>query len=216
MPYRLYQEEKQKAISILNNIKVKLYERGWFPATSGNLSYKLHKDPLYFAITSSGKDKGTVTHEDVIFVNDKAEPIEKTKLKPSAETKIHAEIYKKTDAGMIIHIHTVNNNFISEVYFRKGYVPMKNLEMIKALDIWEEDAYIEVPIVENWFNINKLAEEVGKTVNPKVPGILIRNHGIYSWGKDEFEAKRHLEAFEFIFDYMRSLILFKNSIDIFD
>ena len=212
MPYRLYQEEKQKAVSILNDIKVKLYKKGWFPATSGNLSYKLHDDPLYFAITSSGKDKGTVSHEDVIFVDKDAKPIEKTRLKPSAETKIHSQIYQKTDAGMVIHIHTTNNNFISEVYFQYGYVPIKNLEMIKALDIWRENVLIKIPIVENWFDLEKLAEECRKSIDVNIPGILIRNHGIYTWGKNEFEAKRHIEAFEFMFSYMKDLILFKREL----
>ncbi len=215
MPYRLYQEEKQKAVNVLNDIKVKLYERGWFPATSGNLSYKLHDNPLYFAITSSGKDKGIVTHEDVIFVDKDAVPIEKTKQKPSAETKIHSQIYQKTDAGMVIHIHTVNNNFVSSVYFEEGYVPLKDMEMIKALDIWKEDAFVKIPIIENYFDLNKLAEEAGKAINPEVPGLLIKNHGIYAWGKNEFEAKRHVEAFEFMFEYMKDMILFKGSKDIF-
>ncbi len=212
MPYRLYQEEKQKAVNVLNEIKVKLYNRGWFPATSGNLSYKLHDDPLYFAITSSGKDKGTVTHEDVIFVDKDAKPIEKTRLKPSAETKIHSQIYQKTDAGCVIHIHTVNNNFVSQVYFENGYVPLKDMEMIKALDIWEEDAFLKVPIIENWFDLDKLASEAGKSVNPEVPGLLIRNHGIYAWGRNEFEAKRHIEAFEFMFEYMKNMMLFTGKI----
>ena len=211
MPHRLYQEEKQKAVNILNDIKVKLYQRGWFPATSGNLSYKLHDDPLYFAITSSGKDKGTVTHEDVIFVDKDAKPIENTRLKPSAETKIHSQVYQKTDAGMVIHIHTVNNNFISEIFFEDGFVPLKNMEIIKALYIWKEDAYIEVPIIENWFDLDKLAAEAGKAINPQIPAILIRNHGIYAWGRKEFEAKRHIEAFEFMFEYMKNMILFKGS-----
>ncbi len=215
MPYRLYQEEKQKAVNILNNIKVKLYNNGWFPATSGNLSYKLSSDPLYFAITSSGKDKGTVTHEDVIFVDKDAKPIEKTKLKPSAETKIHSQIYQKTDAGCIIHIHTVNNNFVSQIFFEKGFVPVKDMEMIKALDIWKEGAYIKIPIIENFFDLEKLAEEAGKFLDPEVPGLLIRNHGIYAWGKNEFEAKRHIEAFEFIFEYMKEMILIKGSENIF-
>jgi len=208
MPYRLYQEEKQKAVNILNDIKVKFYSRGWFPATSGNLSYKLHDNPLYFAITSSGKDKGTVTHEDVIFVDKDAKPIEKTKLKPSAETKVHSQIYQKTDAGCIIHIHTVNNNFVSQVYFDEGFVPLKDMEMIKALDIWEEDVSVKIPIIQNWFDLDKLAEEAGKVIDPKVPGLLIRNHGIYAWGKDEFEAKRHVEGFEFMFEYMKNMIIF--------
>ncbi len=215
MPYRLYQEEKQRAVNILNDIKIKLYNRGWFPATSGNLSYKLHEDPLFFAITSSGKDKGTVTHEDVIFVDKNAKPIEKTKQKPSAETKIHSQIYQKTDAGMVIHIHTTNNNFISQVFFDDGFVPLKDMEMIKALDIWDENAFVKLPIIENWFDLDKLAEEAGKAINPDVPGLLIRNHGIYAWGKNEFEAKRHIEAFEFMFEYMKDMIIFKGSKNIF-
>jgi methylthioribulose-1-phosphate dehydratase len=209
MPYRLYQEEKQKAVNVLNELKIKLYNKGWFPATSGNLSYKLHENPLMFAITSSGKDKGTVTHEDVIFVNKDAEPVEKTRLKPSAETKIHSQIYQKTDAGCVIHIHTVNNNFISSLYFDEGKVKLKDMEMIKALDIWEENAEVEIPIVENFFDLDKLAEETGKAINQKVPAVLIKNHGIYSWGRNEFEAKRHIEAFEFMFEFMKNLILLK-------
>lgn len=208
-------EEKQKAISILNNLKMDLYSRGWFPATSGNLSYKLRNEPLVFAVTASGKDKGKITPEDIIFVDRNAKPIEPTNLKPSAETKIHSRVYQKTDAGCVIHIHTVNNNFVSEVYFENSFVPIKNIEMIKALNIWEEDAYIQIPIVENFFDLDLLAEEVGKRIDRKVPAVLIRNHGIYCWGRNEFEAKRHVEAFEFIFDYMKNMILFKGSKDIF-
>lgn len=213
---KIYLEDKEHAIDILNDLKIQLHQRGWFFATSGNLSYKLSDEPLIFAVTTSGKDKGKITSEDIIFVDKDAKPIEATRLKPSAEAKIHSNIYKKTDAGCVIHIHTVNNNFVSEVYFEKGVVPIKNLEMIKALDIWEEDAYIEVPIIENFFDLNKLAEEAGKAINPKIPGILIRNHGIYAWGRNEFEAKRHVEAFEFMFDYMRNLILFKGTTNIWE
>lgn len=215
MSYTIYQEEKQKAVHVLNEIKVKLYHRGWFPATSGNLSYKLHDEPLIFAVTTSGKDKGTVTHEDVMFVDKDGKPVEATRMKPSAEVKIHAGIYQKTDAGCVIHIHTPSNNFISSVYFEEGKVPIKDMEMIKALDIWKEDAYIEVPIVENYFNLDQLAEETTKAINPEVPAVLIKNHGIYVWGRNEFEAKRHTEAFEFMFEYMKNMILYKGSKNIF-
>ncbi len=207
-------EERQKAIETLNKLKIELHNKGWFPATSGNLSLKIKDDPLIFAVTSSGKDKGKITHEDILFVDKEATPVLKTKLKPSAETKIHSQIYQKTDAGCVVHVHTVNNNFISEVFFDKGVVPIKNLEMIKALDIWKENAYIEVPIIENFFDLEKLAKEAGKAVNPDVPAVLIRNHGVYVWGKNDFEAKRHIEAFEFMFEYMKNIILFKGSINI--
>lgn len=215
MPYRLYQEEKQRAVFILNEIKTSLYQKGWFPATSGNLSYKLHDDPLIFAVTTSGKDKSVVTHEDVIFVDIEGHAVEKTRLKPSAEVKIHSGIYQKTYAGCVIHIHTPTNNFISSVYYEDKKVRIKNLEMIKALDIWKEDASIEIPIVDNFFDLNALSKAALMAIDKDVPAIMIHNHGIYAWGKDHFEAKRHIEAFEFMFEYMKNMILFKASKDIF-
>jgi methylthioribulose-1-phosphate dehydratase len=31
-------------------------------------------------------------------------------------------------------------------------------------------------------------------------GFLLRRHGLYAWGKDLDEARRHLEIFEFLFE----------------
>ncbi|MEL7265147.1 MAG: class II aldolase/adducin family protein, partial [Planctomycetota bacterium] len=31
-------------------------------------------------------------------------------------------------------------------------------------------------------------------------GFLIRGHGLYTWGRDLFAARRHVEIFEFLFD----------------
>ena len=33
----------------------------------------------------------------------------------------------------------------------------------------------------------------------KLWGYLIDGHGLYAWGRDMAEARRHLEAFEFLF-----------------
>ena len=30
------------------------------------------------------------------------------------------------------------------------------------------------------------------------PGFLIRGHGLYAWGRDMFEAQRHVEGLEFL------------------
>lgn len=200
-------EKRQETIFRLNEVKMTFAARGWFPATSGNLSLKVQSDPLAFLVTASGKDKTKITPEDYLFVNEKAEPFEQTDLKPSAETLVHAAIYKKIrEAGAVFHVHTIANNVISELYFAKGYCTIGNQEIIKGLGIWEEGASIEIPIVENYADIANLAWEIEKVIVPGIPGVLIRNHGIYAWGKNDFEAKRHLEAFEFLFAYQLQLM----------
>ncbi|AMA74070.1 methylthioribulose 1-phosphate dehydratase [Aneurinibacillus thermoaerophilus] len=195
-------EIRQQVFQQLDQVKLAFAARGWFPGTSGNLSIKISSAPLLVAVTASGKDKTVCTPHDYLVVDENSKPYEATTLKPSAETQIHTAIYRNIpEIGAVFHVHTVPNNIVSELYGNQGYVTLRNQELIKGLGIWEEGAEIQIPIVENYANIPRLAKEVERVLNPQVPGVLIRNHGIYAWGKNDFEAKRHLEAFEFLFAY---------------
>ncbi|MFD0713642.1 methylthioribulose 1-phosphate dehydratase [Paenibacillus sp. GCM10027626] len=198
-------EEKQRALAELADIKSLFAARGWFPGTSGNLSIRVGgfaEDDFQFAITASGKDKSLSTPEDFLFVDQSGQPCEPTRLKPSAETLIHCEIYRMTGCGAIFHIHSVFNNIVSELFWERKSVPVDGVELIKGFNIWDEEAHIEIPIVSNFAHIPSIVPEVTERLDGRIPGILLRKHGIYAWGANAFEAKRHLEAFEFIFEYV--------------
>ncbi|WCN37354.1 methylthioribulose 1-phosphate dehydratase [Aneurinibacillus uraniidurans] len=195
-------EARQLAFQQLDQAKLTFAARGWFPGTSGNLSVKISSSPLLVAVTASGKDKTLSTPNDYLVVDAENKPYETTSLKPSAETQIHTAIYRNIPkAGAVFHVHTIANNLISELYGDVGYVTLRDQELIKGLGIWEEGAEIRIPIVENYADIPKLANAVENVLDPRIPGVLIRNHGIYAWGGNDFEAKRHLESFEFLFSY---------------
>ncbi|MBU7319193.1 methylthioribulose 1-phosphate dehydratase [Paenibacillus oleatilyticus] len=205
-------EEKQQAFAELREIKTLLAARDWFPGTSGNLSIRTGEfspEQFAFAITASGKDKSVNTPSDYLLVDQSGQPIETTGLKPSAETLIHCEIYRLTGCGAIFHVHTVFNNLVSELYAERGSVPVDGVELIKAFNIWEEEAHIDIPILPNYAEIPRIAELVEGAIVPRIPGILLRKHGIYAWGANAFEAKRHLEAFEFLFEYAYRWALLK-------
>jgi methylthioribulose-1-phosphate dehydratase len=207
-------EHKQQVLGELSLIKQQFAAKNWFPGTSGNLSMRVGEfDPeaFYFAITASGKDKSLTTPEDFLFVDKSGRAVETTSLKPSAETQIHCEIYRLTGCGAVFHVHTIFNNLISEWFGEAGAVPAQGIELIKAFNIWEENAPISIPVLPNHADIPRIAELVEGVLNPAVPGILLRNHGIYAWGKNAFEAKKHLEAFEFIFEYLYRSMLLQNS-----
>ncbi|CAM5782276.1 MULTISPECIES: methylthioribulose 1-phosphate dehydratase [Brevibacillus] len=195
-------EQRLDAFRRLDEAKLTFARRDWFPGTSGNLSIKLSDEPLQFAVTASGKDKTKLSPEDYLVVDGNSQPVEPTALKPSAETLVHAVVYRVIPtAKACFHVHTVWNNLISELYFGQRAFSIQGQELIKGLGIWEENARITVPIVENFADIPTLASAIEKVITPEVPGVLIRNHGIYAWGDSDFAAKRHLEAFEFLFEY---------------
>lgn len=198
-------EQKQRALAELRDIKTTFASRNWFPGTSGNLSIRVGDyDPeqFHFAITASGKDKSVNTPADFLFVDAQGKPAETTGLKPSAETLIHCEIYRLTGCGAIFHVHTVFNNLVSELFWDRGSIPVDGVELIKAFNIWDEEAHIDIPIVPNYAHIPSIVPLIEGSMKPGIPGVMLRKHGIYAWGADAFEAKRHLEAFEFIFEYV--------------
>lgn len=195
----------------LADIKDELAARDWFMGTSGNLAIKVHTDPLQFLVTASGKDKRKRTLEDFLLVDRDGKAVEETHLKPSAETLLHCSVFQKTLAGCSLHVHTVANNVISELYGTEGKVAFQYQELIKAFDFWEEDAKLTIPIIHNHAHIPDLAAEFGEHIHADKGAVLIRNHGITVWGKDGLEAKKLLEACEFLFQYQLALINAKSN-----
>ncbi|MBT2637370.1 MULTISPECIES: methylthioribulose 1-phosphate dehydratase [unclassified Bacillus (in: firmicutes)] len=190
----------------LADVKTELAERDWFMGTSGNLAIKVNNEPVQFLVTASGKDKRKRTDEDFLLVDQFGRPVEDTHLKPSAETLLHVEVYKRTNAGCSLHVHTIDNNVISEVYGDRGEVQFQGQELIKAFDIWEEDAVLKIPIIPNYAHIPTLAKAFSEHVKGDTGAVLIRNHGITVWGRNAFEAKKILEATEFLFRYQLRLL----------
>ena len=88
---------------------------------------------------------------------------------------MHTHIYNNTNAGCVLHVHTTDNNVITNLY--SDAVTLQNQEIIKALDIWEEDATIHIPIIENHAHIPTLGK-LPQAYTGDSGAVLIRNHGI--------------------------------------
>lgn len=194
----------------LSELKKELTDRNWFPATSGNISIKVSDNPLTFLVTASGRDKTKTTPDDFLLVDQNGKPVLETDLRPSAETLLHTHIYNLTNAACVLHIHTTDNNVITNVYDQE--VVLCNQEIIKALNIWEEGASIRIPIIENHAHIPTLGEEFRKHIHEDAGAVLIRNHGITVWGKDGFDTKKRLEAYEFLFQFHIKLLSIKGGV----
>lgn len=197
-----------EAIRQLGEVKSLFASRGWMPATSGNFSLKVRENPLEFFISVSGRDKSITLPDDFILVDERGEPLKnekdgvKERVKPSAEAGVHAEIYKRRSPGVILHVHTLYNTYISIHSPDPERLTIQGLEMIKGLGIWGEDNRVDIPIVPNYHDLAQLSSAAGKSILPSTPGVLIRGHGLYAWGENLHQAKRNVEAFEFLFQFL--------------
>jgi methylthioribulose-1-phosphate dehydratase len=176
--------------------------RGWVPATSGNFSIR-DADSGRILISASGLDKGVMEPADLLEIDAKGEVLA-GKGKPSAETSLHGVIYRdRPGTGAIFHVHSIANTLLSDRFAKAGAVALENYELLKAFSGVETHEHRElVPILENSQDYVELALELEAALRnyPAAHGVLLRRHGLYTWGESVAEARRHLEALEFLFE----------------
>jgi methylthioribulose-1-phosphate dehydratase len=176
--------------------------RGWVLGTSGNFSAVLHREPLCLAITSTGSDKGHLSVGQILEL-DETLTVFRGEGRPSAETALHVAIVLRRQAGAVLHTHSVWSTVLSGWHASKGGVAIEGYEMLKGLEGIHTHKHREwLPIVENSQDMHELAQEISQTLeeNPSAHGFLLRGHGLYTWGADLAEAKRHVEIFEFLME----------------
>jgi methylthioribulose-1-phosphate dehydratase len=175
-----------------------LAARGWTPATSSNFSMRL--DERHAAITVSGRDKGKLTADDIMAVDFDGHAVGTDK-RPSAETVLHTQLYARCpEVGCVLHTHSLAQTLASKLYAGAGHIRFEEYELIKAFRGQDtHEATMDVPVLANNQHIPTLAAQVDVLLDQgHLWGYLIEGHGLYAWGRDMAEARRHLEAFEFL------------------
>lgn len=196
----------QAEVAQLREIGRLFYGRGWSVGTSSNYSVVLSHDPLDLLITASGKDKGNLQADDFVRVGQNAQPLFEGQPKSSAETWLHVVAAANDEnIGAVLHTHSVWGTLLSDHFGDAGGFWIEGYEMLKGLEGVRTHEHRQwVPIYENTQDIPDLAEAVKhqfqSPTHAPFHGFLMRNHGLYTWGKDLFAARRHIEIFEFLFE----------------
>jgi methylthioribulose-1-phosphate dehydratase len=178
------------------------YTRGWVLGTSGNFSAAISQDPLRLVITSTGLDKGNLSPAHFLEIGADLRVLRGTG-RPSAEALLHLAIVRALGAGAVLHTHSVWSTVLSGAYAAKGGVEVQGYEMLKGLEGVKTHQHREwLPILENSQDMGELAKRVSKTLEnqPAIHGFLLREHGLYTWGRSLPEARRHVEILEFLME----------------
>jgi methylthioribulose-1-phosphate dehydratase len=195
----------ETAITGLQSVGNQCWTRGWSVGTSSNYSVVVDRNPLTLLITASGKDKGHLDRNDFVLVDESGIPTLPDQPKSSAETLLHCSAAKRCDAGAVLHTHSVWGTILSQHFFLLGGIRIADFEMLKGLDgITTHESNCWIPIFDNTQDIPSLVAKVeayqAAQPDARLWGYLIRQHGLYTWGRDLAEATRHMEVLEFLFE----------------
>jgi methylthioribulose-1-phosphate dehydratase len=123
--------------------------------------------------------------------------------RPSDEARLHLAVVRLRGAGAVMHTHSVWSTLLSEAFARDGRVCIEGFEMLKGLTNIRTHEHCEsLPVIENSQDMETLARALEQALekHPDCHGVLLRRHGLYTWGRDILEARRHVEILEFLLE----------------
>jgi methylthioribulose-1-phosphate dehydratase len=172
---------------------------GWTPATSSNFSMRV--DDAHAAITISGRDKGHLDRNDIMLIDLDGYAVG-TDARPSAETALHTQVYRRLpEMQVVLHTHSRTQSVASRLFAKQGVVRLEGWELQKAITGFHtHESMLEIPVFPNTQHMPELVARVDAWLDTGKPlhAYLIDGHGIYTWGRDMAETRRHLEALEFL------------------
>jgi methylthioribulose-1-phosphate dehydratase len=181
----------------------RFYARGWAVGTSGNFSAVTSRRPFRLAITASGLDKRGLRPADILTINEDGAVVGRNNGRPSAEALLHVTIARVRRAGAIVHTHSVWSTTLSDLHAPAGGLGIEGFEMLKGLHGVASHEHREwVPILENDQDIPRLARAMTASLedHENAHALLLRRHGLYTWGNTLADAERHAEILEFLFE----------------
>jgi L-ribulose-5-phosphate 4-epimerase len=164
--------------------------------TWGNASAIDRKKGL-IVIKPSGVSYKTMTADDMVVVDMDGIIID-GKYKPSSDTPTHIELYRSfPEIGGIVHTHST----YATAWAQAG-IPIPAIGTTHA-DYFSGDVPCTSDMTSNEI-LNEYEKETGKaivkTFNTKdpldIPGVLVKNHGPFTWGKDVVKAVEHSVVLE--------------------
>jgi L-ribulose-5-phosphate 4-epimerase len=173
-----------------------LVKHGLVIFTWGNAS-GIDRDSGLFVIKPSGVDYDVMTVEDMVVVDMNGKVVE-GRLKPSSDMLTHLCLYKNfTKIGGVVHTHST----YATAWAQAG-TGIPNIGTTHADYFAKEIPCTRQMTEEEIFSAYELETgnvivETFKYINPvEVPGVLVHNHGPFSWGKNANDAVHNAVVME--------------------
>ncbi len=188
---------------MLESLKKSVYEanldlvaKGVVIYTWGNVS-EIDRESGLVVIKPSGVEYGAMKPEDMVVVDLDGNVVEGN-LRPSSDTPTHLEIYKSfKNVGGVTHTHST-----FACSFAQAGLDIPALGTTHA-DYFYGDIPCARELTEEEVNGNYekntglVIVEAMKDIDPMaVPGILVKNHGPFSFGKNAANAVYHAVVLE--------------------
>lgn len=180
---------------MLENLKKEVLEGnlllpkyGLVTFTWGNVS-AIDRETNLVVIKPSGVPYEALSMDDLVVVSLDGEIVEGNK-RPSSDTPTHLELYRRfTDIKAVVHTHSRWATSFAEAGMGIKAMGTTHADYFYG-DILCTRALTKEEIESDYeLNTGKVIAEAYEGMDPlSLPGVLVKNHGPFSWGTSSFNA----------------------------
>jgi methylthioribulose 1-phosphate dehydratase/enolase-phosphatase E1 len=108
--------------------------------------------------------------------------------------------FSHRNAGAVLHSHSLDVVMASTLVPPGQPLRLTRLEMMKGLEgVGYFDVH-EIPVIDNTALEHQLRARMERAVIdwPKANAVIVRNHGVYIWGRDASHAKTQAECLDYL------------------
>lgn len=172
---------------------------GWASGTGGGISIRAG-DTLFMA--PSGVEKENLRPEDIfeLDLHGRVTAVPASPVRLTACAPLFLAAYRHRNAGAVLHSHSLDVVLATTLVPPGEPLRLTRLEMMKGLEgVGYFDVH-EIPVVDNTALEHELEARLERAILafPKANAVLVRNHGIYVWGRDVAHAKTQAECLDWL------------------
>jgi len=173
-----------------------LVKHGLVIFTWGNVS-AIDREKGLVVIKPSGVAYEDMKVDDMVVIDLNGEKIE-GKLKPSSDTATHLELYKAfPEIGGVVHTHSTFATAWSQAGMSIPNIGTTHADYFSREIPCTRDMNEEEVMGEYEKQTGLVIVEAFKDINPvQVPGVLVKNHGPFAWGKSADDAVHNAVVME--------------------
>ena len=164
--------------------------------TGGNVSARDPESGLV-VIKPSGVSYGEMKAEDMVVIDMEGKIVE-GKLKPSSDTATHLVLYKSfPNIGGVVHTHSTYATSWAQAGLDLPNIGTTHSDYFSAAIPCTRDMTQQEVEGEYELETGNVIAERFTGLNPDfIPGVLVKNHGPFSWGKDAHDAVHNAVVME--------------------
>ncbi|KAF8025826.1 hypothetical protein BT93_F2606 [Corymbia citriodora subsp. variegata] len=201
--------------SLMSELCRHFYTLGWMYGTGGSIAMKVHDDSVprphqLFLLSPSGVQKERMESEDMYVLSADGSTLSSPSPKPypnkapkcTDSAAVFLKIFELRNPGAAIHSHGMESCLATMLNPSAKEFRITHMEMIKGIQGHGYYDELVIPIIENTAHEYQLTESLAKAIEayPRSTAVLVRNHGIYSWGDSWINAKTQAECYHYLFD----------------